>query len=218
VRGKDDAVVSVMEAAEVTDLSDVDEVATTIHCFRHAVLAPALRRLRPVGPGGEHSLSGIYSVLHDAGYPVESLVTADPMEAARVNDRAQLAVAEAELRDRINERWMRRGVTMWDPERTYVDASVHLEPDVVLLPGVILQGDCRIAAGAEVGPDCHLVDSVVGEGATVTKTTAVRADIGHHARVGPFVSLGPGAEVLPGTLIESFARIDGSGIGGDDAT
>ena len=57
------------------------------------------------------------------------------MEAAGVNDRAQLAVAEAELRDRINERWMRRGVTMWDPERTYVDAEVHLAADVSLLPG-----------------------------------------------------------------------------------
>jgi bifunctional UDP-N-acetylglucosamine pyrophosphorylase/glucosamine-1-phosphate N-acetyltransferase len=123
-----------------------------------------------------------------------------------------LAVAEAELRDRINERWMRRGVTMWDPERTYVDASVHLEPDVVLLPGVVLQGDCRVGAGAEIGPDCHLVDTVVGEGATVTKATAIRADIGDHARVGPFVSLDPGAEVAPGTRVEPFQRVHGPGI------
>ena len=65
-------------------------------------------------------------VLHEAGYRVVSVVVDDPMEAAGVNDRAQLAVAEAELRDRINERWMRRGVTMWDPERTYVDADVEL--------------------------------------------------------------------------------------------
>ena len=89
------------------------------------------------------------------------------MEVAGVNDRAQLAVAEAELRDRINERWMRRGVTMWDPERTYIDVEVELEPDVVLLPGVILQGACVIGAHAEVGPQVHLVDTVVGEGAVV---------------------------------------------------
>jgi bifunctional UDP-N-acetylglucosamine pyrophosphorylase/glucosamine-1-phosphate N-acetyltransferase len=216
VRGRDDAVVGEVEASELTDDDEVDEVATTIHCFRHAVMAPALRRLRPEGLTGEHSLTGIYAVLHDAGYPVESLLTADPMEAARVNDRAQLAVAEAELRDRINERWMRRGVTMWDPERTYVDASVHLEPDVVLLPGVVLQGDCRVAGGAEIGPDCHLVDTVVGEGATVRKTTAVRADIGDHARVGPFVALDPGAEVAPGTLIDAFTRVGPSGVDADE--
>jgi bifunctional UDP-N-acetylglucosamine pyrophosphorylase/glucosamine-1-phosphate N-acetyltransferase len=155
----------------------------------------------------EHSLAGIYAVLHDAGYGVESLLMADPMEAAGVNDRAQLAVAEAELRDRINERWMRRGVTMWDPERTYVDASVQLEPDVVLLPGVILQGECTVAAGAEIGPDSHLVDTRVGEGAAVTKTTAVRATVGDQARVGPFVRLGPGAVVESGVVVPPFTAL-----------
>ena len=75
-----------------------------------------------------------------------------------------------------------------------------------------------MGAGAEVGPDCHLVDTVVGEGATVTKTTAVRADVGDHARVGPFVSLGPGAEVAPGALVEPFTRIGGPGGDVHDAT
>jgi bifunctional UDP-N-acetylglucosamine pyrophosphorylase/glucosamine-1-phosphate N-acetyltransferase len=78
VRGKDDTVVGV-EDAELTDGHGVDEVATTIHCFRHAMLAPALRRLRPSGPRNEHSLTGIYAILHDIGYRVESFVTADPM-------------------------------------------------------------------------------------------------------------------------------------------
>ena len=124
------------------------------------------------------------------------------MEAAGVNDRAQLAVAEAELRDRINERWMRRGVTMWDPERSYVDANVVLGPDVVLLPGVILQGATTIESGAEIGPDCHLVDTVVGEGAVVRQSTAERAEIGADARVGPFVVLRPGTRVLDGTILD----------------
>src|ERR1700691_2195153 len=160
VRGKDGAVVGVVDGFDVTDDSDVDEVATTIHCFRHAVMAPALRRLRPEGITGEHSLTGIYAVLHDAGYPVASLLTADPMEAARVNDRAQLAVAEAELRDRINERWMRRGVTMVDPEHTYIDTTVELSPDVVLYPGTHLQGGTTVAGGAGVGPNTQLSDCI----------------------------------------------------------
>jgi len=211
VRGRDGAVERVVDGFELTAEDDPAEVATTIHCFRHAVLAPALRRLPPVSARGENSLTGVYAVLHDAGYRVESLVTADPMEAARVNDRAQLAVAEAELRDRINERWMRRGVTMWDPERTYVDAGCHLDADVVLLPGVVLQGTCRIGAGAEIGPDCHLVDTVVGEGARMTKATAEQARVGDHARIGPFAVLWPGAEVPPGALVGPFTAVDGPG-------
>lgn len=208
VRGRDDSVVAVVEDGEVTEAErHIDEVATTIHCFRHGVLAPALRRLRPLGRNGEHSLTGIYAVLHDAGYGVESLALADPMEAAGVNDRAQLAVAEAELRDRINERWMRRGVTMWDPERTYVDTSVQLAADVVLLPGVLLQGDTVVERGAEIGPQCHLVDTEVGEGAVVTSSSAVKAKVGEHARVGPYVVLGPGAVVGPGQAVGPFSRL-----------
>jgi bifunctional UDP-N-acetylglucosamine pyrophosphorylase / glucosamine-1-phosphate N-acetyltransferase len=209
VRGKDETVVRVLEDSEVTDEErDVDEVATTIHCFRHSMLAPALRRLRPVVTNGEHSLTGLYAVLHDAGYRVESLVAADPMEAAGVNDRAQLAVAEAELRDRINERWMRRGVTMWDPENTYVDAEVHLEQEVVLLPGVVLQGACNVLAGAEIGPDCRLVDTEVGEGALITTSSAFGAVVGAHARVGPYAYLGPGALVEQAAVVPPFTRFD----------
>jgi bifunctional UDP-N-acetylglucosamine pyrophosphorylase/glucosamine-1-phosphate N-acetyltransferase len=98
---------------------------------------------------------------------------------------------------------------MWDPERTYVDATVHLEPDVVLLPGVVLQGDCRIAAGAEIGPDTRLVDTTVGEGAVVTASSARRAVIGENARVGPFASLGPGALVESAGVVGPFTHIGG---------
>ena len=183
IRGRNDQVVGVLDENEfepdaAAGADDLDEVATAVACYRHGVLSAALRRLQPVGPRREHSLNGMPGVLHDAGYIVTALVLDDPMEAAGVNDRAQLAVAEAELRDRINERWMRGGVTMWDPERTYVDTSVELEPDAVLLPGVILQGRSKVMAGAEIGPDCRLVDTVVGEGAVVISSVADRAEIG----------------------------------------
>src|SRR5207244_9242891 len=99
----------------------------------------------PENAQGEYYLTDVVDVLHGAGYAVTTMVVDDPMEAAGVNDRAQLAVAEAELRDRTNERWMRRGVTMLDPERTYVDATVDLAPDVTLFPGTLLPGRTVIA-------------------------------------------------------------------------
>ena len=140
-------------------------------------------------------------MLYEAGHKVGSVLVGDTMEVAGVNDRAQLAVAEAELRDRINERWMRRGVTMWDPERTYIDVDVEIDPDVVMLPGVILQGSCVIGAHAELGPDVHLVDTVVGEGATVASSVGRRSVIGANARIGPFAVLEEGTEVPPGAVV-----------------
>jgi bifunctional UDP-N-acetylglucosamine pyrophosphorylase/glucosamine-1-phosphate N-acetyltransferase len=202
VHGKDGDVVRVVEEADATDDEKaIDEVNTSIYCFRRSILAPTLRRISPANAQGEYYLTDAVAVLSSAGYSVKALVLPDPMEAAGVNDRAQLAVAEAELRDRINERWMRRGVTMWDPEGTYVDAQAHLEADVSLLPGVILRGACTVGAGAEIGPNTMLTDTVVGDGAVVRETIATQAVVGAGARVGPFSVLEPGAEVAPGTVV-----------------
>jgi bifunctional UDP-N-acetylglucosamine pyrophosphorylase/glucosamine-1-phosphate N-acetyltransferase len=208
VRGKDGTVVRVVEDRDATpDERAITEINTSIYVFRRSVLAPSLRRLMPANELGEYYLTDVVAVLSEAGYKVEALVVADPMEAAGVNDRAQLAVAEAELRDRINERWMRRGVTMWDPERTYVDADVQLSPDVSLLPGVILRGECTIGEAAEIGPESTLVDTQVGDRAEVRNSVCVGAVVGPGARVGPFSTLGPGAEVGPGETVPPFTSL-----------
>src|SRR6202034_3592005 len=184
VHGKDGHVIRVVEEADATeDEKTIDEVNPSIYCFRRSILAPTLRRLSPANAQGEYYLTDAVGVLSSAGYAVRSLVLPDSMEAAGVNDRAQLAVAEAELRDRINERWMRRGVTMWDPEHTYVDAAVQLATDVSLLPGVILRGRCVVGEGSEIGPNATLTDTTVGQRATVTESTCDRATVGDGAQI-----------------------------------
>lgn len=215
LRDRDGHVLRIVEEADASEEERaVQEVNTSIYCFRRGLLAPALRRLGPENAQGEYYLTDTIAVLHDAGYGVGTFVARDPMEVAGVNDRAQLAVAEAELRDRSNERWMRRGVTMVDPERTYVDASVSLSPDVTLLPGSILQGSTIVERGAEIGPDTHLVDCRVREDAVVERCTARQAEIGAAARVGPFAWLGPGVSVAPGTVTGPF--FGGPGEEGED--
>jgi bifunctional UDP-N-acetylglucosamine pyrophosphorylase/glucosamine-1-phosphate N-acetyltransferase len=201
VRDKSGRVSRIVEHADATDEElEVDEVNTSIYMFRRSVLAPALRRLSPDNSQGEYYLTDTIAVLHDAGYPVESVVVADSMEAAGVNDRHQLAVAEAELRDRINERWMRRGVTMVDPEHTYVDITVELAADVVLYPGTHLQGGTVVATGAELGPNSQLADCTIGAGSVVTATVGRNAEVGADCHVGPWAFLPPGTKLAAGTI------------------
>ena len=153
VRSRDGRVAGIVEDVDATDEERaINEVGTSIYVFRRSVLAPALRRVSPDNAQGEYYLTDVVSVLHDAGYPVISLVVPDATEASGVNDRCQLAAAEAVLRSRINEQWMRLGVTMLDPEHTYLDSTVELAEDVTLYPGTILQGTTRVATGAEIGP------------------------------------------------------------------
>jgi bifunctional UDP-N-acetylglucosamine pyrophosphorylase/glucosamine-1-phosphate N-acetyltransferase len=208
VRGRNGNVARVVEQKDASDEERViDEVNVGIYVFRRGLLAPTLRRLTPANAQGEYYLTDTLEVLAKAGYKVGSMVMDDPIEGAGVNDRAQLAAAEAELRDRINERWMRRGVTMIDPERTYIDTTVELAADVSLYPGTILQGRTTVGAGAEVGPDTRLIDCQVGAGAIVEHVVGRQAAVGDGARVGPYVVLQPGSSVAADSVVGSHLVI-----------
>lgn len=210
VRGRDGRVARVVEQADATEEeAAIQEINTSIFCFRRSVMAPALRRLSPQNAQGEYYLTDVVSVLHDAGYGMAAVVANDPAETQGVNDRLQLAAAEAELRRRINTHWLRQGVTMLDPDRTYIDTTVRLAPDVTLFPGTILQGHTVVAERAELGPDTRLVDCVIGADAIVEQTNGRHAEVGAEARVGPYVELRPGASVPPGSVTGGFYTATG---------
>jgi bifunctional UDP-N-acetylglucosamine pyrophosphorylase / glucosamine-1-phosphate N-acetyltransferase len=213
IRGKDGVVRRLVEHADATEAElEIDEVGTSIYCFRRSLLAPALRRLSPENVAGEYYLTDVVDVLAQAGHKVIAVEADDGMETVGVNDRFQLATAEAELRRRINHRWMKAGVTMLDPANTLIDSAVLLSTDVALYPGTILQGRTVAGAGARLGPNVRLVDCVVGEGARVQETVGRDAEIGAGAVVGPYASLGPGSHIAEGATTGPFY----TGSAGDD--
>jgi bifunctional UDP-N-acetylglucosamine pyrophosphorylase/glucosamine-1-phosphate N-acetyltransferase len=200
VRGKDDRVVRVVEHRDASDDElDIAEINTSIYCFRRSLLTPALRLVTPDNSQGEYYLTDVVAVLADAGHKVAAVVCDDELETQGVNDRPQLASAEAELRRRTNAAWLRAGVTMVDPATTYVDTTVRLAADVTLFPGVVLQGSTVIGEASEIGPGSRLVDCVVGARTELSATVARDADIGDDCVVGPFAALAPGAVVPSGT-------------------
>jgi bifunctional UDP-N-acetylglucosamine pyrophosphorylase/glucosamine-1-phosphate N-acetyltransferase len=205
LRSKDGRAARIVDDADCTpEELDIEEVASQIYCFRRGVLAPALRRLSPDNSLGEYFLTDTIEVLHGAGYTVTTVVAGDPMEAAGVNDRAQLAAAEAELRARVNERWMRWGVTMSDTESVYLDVSVQLGSDVTLMPGVVLEGRTRVGSGSVVGPGCHLVDCEIGERVHISQSAGERAVVEDDVVVGAFSVLEPGTRLARGQRVGPF--------------
>jgi bifunctional UDP-N-acetylglucosamine pyrophosphorylase / glucosamine-1-phosphate N-acetyltransferase len=214
VRDQNGGVDHIIEHADATpEELEINEINTSIYCFRRGLLAPALRRLSPENAQGEYYLTDAVSVLKETGHSVIGVVAEDPDETAGVNDRAQLAEVEAALRRRINQRWMRDGVSMTDPDRTYIDATVELEPDVHLLPGTMLQGRTVVGARSVIGPDAQLTDTIVGDGAVVRQTVAHEVEIGDDATVGPFVHLRPGTRLAARAHVGTFVEIKNSDIG-----
>jgi bifunctional UDP-N-acetylglucosamine pyrophosphorylase/glucosamine-1-phosphate N-acetyltransferase len=214
VRDERDTVERVVEQPDANDAElEINEINPSIYCFRRAFLAPALRRLSPENAQGEYYLTDAIAVLRQAGHLVLAVPVNDPTETLGVNDRAQLAEAEAVLRARINEKWMREGISMTDPARTYVDAAVELEPDVRLLPGTILEGRTVIGARSVVGPDTRLVDTIVGSDAVISHTVARESEIGDGATVGPWASLRAGTHLAAGAHVGTFVETKNADIG-----
>jgi len=125
----------------------------------------------------------------------------------------QLAQAAALMRDRINESWMRQGVSILDPGSTWLDVDVDLEADVVIRPQVTMRGPTSVASGAIVGPGTTLVSCEVGSGAEVIHTWAELAVIGEGARVGPFTYLRPGTVLGRDAKAGAYVEIKNSTIG-----
>jgi bifunctional UDP-N-acetylglucosamine pyrophosphorylase / glucosamine-1-phosphate N-acetyltransferase len=214
VRDERGGVLAIVEQADANDDQlGLTEVNPSIYCFRRAYLAPALRRLSPENAQGEYYLTDVVSVLRSTGHSIVAVTGDDATETMGVNDRAQLAAAESVLRARINQAWMREGVGMTDPTRTYIDATVELEPDVQLLPGVILEGRTAVGAGSVIGPDCRLVDTIVGEHVVIQQTVARESEIGDDVTVGPWASLRPGTHVAAGAHLGTFVETKNAEIG-----
>ena len=160
--------------------------------------------MHPDNSQGEYYLTDVVEVLAEAGHKVITVVAKDPDETHGINDRAQLAHAEAELRRRTNEAWLAKGVTMVEPSATYIDTTVTLAADVTLFPGTILQGRTVIGEGVEIGPGCRLVDCIVGEHTSLEHTVARLSSIGADCVVGPYAALEPGTELAAGTRTGAF--------------
>lgn len=202
VRGRDDRIVAIFDGAPAR------ESHSGIGIYRRSLLGAAVRRVVPRYSFGESDFTDVIEVLAEAGHRIDSVVVDDPDEVRAAADNASLARIETELRRRINDRWMAAGVTMVDPAHTYIDAGVVLGRGTHLLPGCSLAGNCVIGAGVRLGPDVHLTDCAVGDGARVRSTTGTDAEIGPRADVGPYVVLRPGAQLAADRVTGPFYAAD----------
>ena len=213
-RGPDGHVTGIVEDRDATDVQkEIAEICTGVYAFDAAVLRDALERIAADNAQQEEYLTDVIGLLVKEGKVVASVVAADWRETLGVNDRAQLADARRHMRDRIVAHWMSEGVTITDPQTTWMGVRVRLEPDVTIHQNTQLHGATVIRSGATVGPDCTLRDTEVGQGATVLKSMCEGAVIGADATVGPYSYLRPGTRLGAGGKIGAFVETKKAEIG-----
>jgi bifunctional UDP-N-acetylglucosamine pyrophosphorylase/glucosamine-1-phosphate N-acetyltransferase len=207
-------VTGIVEQKDATpEQAAVSEINSGILAFDAAFLDSALPRLTNDNANGEYYLTDTVRLAREDGLAVGAYPIADVLQTEGANDRVQLAALAREKNRRILDRWMRDGVTIIDPQTTWIDVDVRLERDVTILPGTQLLGVTVVAEDAVVGPDCTLKDVEVGAGAHVVRTHGELAVIGAGADVGPFTYLRPGTELGAGGKIGGFVETKNARIG-----
>jgi bifunctional UDP-N-acetylglucosamine pyrophosphorylase/glucosamine-1-phosphate N-acetyltransferase len=191
----------------------VTEICTAVYAFAAGPLRDALGKLTTENAQGEEYLTDVVGLFVDAALPVGAVTVADHREAAGVNDRVQLAGLRRVLRDRIATRWMRDGVTIVDPETTWIDADVTLDRDVIIHPNVQLHAGTAVAEGAEIGPDSTLSGTRVGAGARIVRAQCEGAEIGPECQVGPFAFLRPGTVLARRAKVGTYVETKNAAIG-----
>jgi bifunctional UDP-N-acetylglucosamine pyrophosphorylase / glucosamine-1-phosphate N-acetyltransferase len=198
VRGANGDLLQIVEERDATaEQLPIRERNTSIYVFDAAALWPALERLDARNAQGELYLTDTIGHLVADGRRAAVFTAPDPIATEGVNNRADLAFAAAVLRDRINREHMLAGATIVDPQTTWIEAGVELEPDTTIHPFTMLRGATRVRTGAEVGPHVVAIDAEVGPGATA----------------GPFCYLRPGTVLGAGAKAGTFVEIKNSQVG-----
>jgi bifunctional UDP-N-acetylglucosamine pyrophosphorylase / glucosamine-1-phosphate N-acetyltransferase len=214
VRAADGSVDGIVEHKDASDAQrEIGEINAGIYAFDAAVLREGLARITTDNVQGELYLTDVLTIARKDGRRVGAYVTSDEMQTEGVNDRVQLATLRAELNRRTLDRLMRSGVTIVDPNTTWVDGTVSIEPDATLLPNTQLHGTTTVGEGAAIGPDTTLTNVEIGAGATVIRTHGSESRIGPGAKVGPFAYLRPGTSLGADGKIGTFVETKNADIG-----
>jgi bifunctional UDP-N-acetylglucosamine pyrophosphorylase/glucosamine-1-phosphate N-acetyltransferase len=213
VRSPDGPVHAIVEETQATpEQKRITELNAGAYCFKADWLWDALPRL-PLSPKGEYYLTDLVHLAVADGGRVEAVTIADETEVIGINTRAQLAEAEAALRQRVNERWMAEGVTLIDPATTYIEPSAQLGRDTVVMPNTHIQGRSLIGEDCVIGPNTILRDTTIGDRCQVECSVLEGAFLADEVTMGPFARLRPGARLERGVRMGNFGEVKNSTLG-----
>ena len=210
VRDESGRVIAVVEEADASEQDRaLTEVNSGLYCFDGPWLAGNLGRLEKSAKG-EYYLTDLVAMAVAQGREVRGVVAEDATEVMGVNDRQQLAEADRAMRARLCRELMAKGVTVVDPQTTYISKDVSVGTDSVIHPGTHLRGHTSVGERCEIGPYAIVVDSTIGDDCVVVASVVEGSRIADRVTVGPFSHLRPGARIGSGVQLGNYAEVKNS--------
>ena len=211
VRQEDGQVARIVEAK---DCSPEEYALTEVNLGAYCAKADFLREMLPLlnsnNAQGELYLTDLVGLGRQHGKRVNAVITGDIACALGVNSRADLAQAASVIKAGILREIMLSGVTVLDPVTTWIEPSVQIGRNSVILPGTMLQGSTCIGCSCQIGPNTQIIDSRLEDGCTVSHSVLWQAEAGSGAKIGPFAYLRPGTQLKNNVKVGDFVEIKNS--------
>lgn len=190
----------------------IKEINSGIYCFNGKSLKLALDRLNNNNAQKEYYITDAIEILNGLGQKVGGYKILDSEEIFGVNSRIQLAEAEKIMRRRINNFHMANGVTIVDPDNTYISADVSIGRDTIIYPGAIIEGKTVIGEDCIIGQNSRIVDSIIGNSVEIQISTILESKIDDNSHIGPYAYLRPNSHIGKNVKIGDFVEVKNSKI------
>jgi bifunctional UDP-N-acetylglucosamine pyrophosphorylase/glucosamine-1-phosphate N-acetyltransferase len=209
---------TVARIVEERDTSPAERVITEInagvYAFDLGPLWDALQGIAPQNAQGEFYLTDLIGIYHRRALTVEAVVVDNPEEIRGINSRIELAGVSKVVRHEKNKALMTAGVTLIDPETTYIDPEVEIGADTVIHPGVVIEGKSQIGTACEIQAYVRMADTILGDRVTVQNfCVLVGVQVAEGARVGPFAHVRQQSRVGPGARVGNFVELKETTLG-----
>jgi bifunctional UDP-N-acetylglucosamine pyrophosphorylase/glucosamine-1-phosphate N-acetyltransferase len=206
------AIQIVEEALASKDVLARSDLNAGVYCFDADWLWTWVDKL-PLSPKGEYYLTDLVACAAEQDLSVQTIATVDLDEVIGINDRVHLAEAEQAMRKRINEGWMREGVTLQDPRTIYIESDVQIGSDTVIEANTHLRGKTRIGSNCRIGANSIIEESYLGDRCQISASMVNGATLEDDVTVGPFARLRTGTHLSEGVHVGNFGEIKNSTLG-----
>ncbi len=205
---KEGQVIAIREQKDCTpEEAKIQTINAGVYVFDNEKLFDNLGKLSNENAAHEYYLTDMVAVFNELGYKVGNLDADNFEETLGVNDRRQLAEAAAIIRKRINDALMVSGVSIEDPNTTYIGPDVAIGPDTVICPNTHIYGKCTIGKGNEIGPDCYFNNVTIGDGNVIVSSNLADTEIGNGTDLGPYLRTRKGVRILDKAHIGNFNEL-----------
>jgi len=204
---------NVEEKDATIEEKSIQEFNAGTYCFDNDLMFDILHQIKNDNAQSEYYLPDAIELYVQHGALVQGYQIADVTEVMGVNDRVALATVEGILSRKINERWQVEGVSIMNPNATYIGPDVQIENDVVIEANVRILGKSTIKTGVYIGSNSEIVNSSIAENTSVKQSVITDSVIGSDNRIGPFAHLRMQTVTGQGNRIGNFVELKKSQIG-----